>query len=172
MRTRDPDFAVFDDEHDVDVRTPSLARVLLALVGAGVLVAATVIVIASLLTASQPAADTLCGSSDSCTDLTVAQVGSLTALALPFNAEVVSSRYEASARQIVVEATVRLPLGSPNPFDGSAYFVVSETPLDLPSGEPFGFYAATGEMGALQADGALVEGGTGDVVVVRVVRAL
>jgi len=173
MMPRDPGFELFDDVREVDVRTPSLARVLLALVGAGVLVGITVVVLTTMLTVNQPSADTLCDGADSCTGLTVAQVSGLTALALPGNAEVVSSRYESSDRRILVEATVKLPMGSPNPFEGSSYFVVDETPLDLPAGtQPFGFYAATGEMGALDADGALVDDGFVELVVVRVVRTL
>lgn len=169
----DDDFAVFDDSRDVDVRSPSLARVLLTLAGAGVLVAVVVVILATLATSGRPEADVLCGGAPLCTDLTVGQVAELSALTLPADAEVVESRYESSAAQILVEATVRLPLGSPNPFDGSAYFVVDESPLDLPADtELFGFYAATGEMGALEADGALVDDGADELVVVRVLRSL
>ena len=164
---------LFDDARDVEVRTPSLARVLLTLAGAGVLAAIVVIIIASVVTADRPSADTLCGGESSCSDLTVTQVGALTALAIPSDAEVVSSRYESSEQQVLVEATVRLTAGSPNPFDGSSYFVVDASPLDLPPGsEPFGYYAATGELGALQADGALVTDDGSDLVIVRVLRTL
>ena len=164
---------LFDDESDVESRTPTLARVLLTLAGAGVLVAIVVIILATVATAGRPEAATLCGGAPACTDLTVAQVSELTALALPADATVVESRYESSAEQILVEATVQLPIGSTNPFEGSTYFVVDSTPLELPAGsDPYGYYAATGEMGALTADGALVETTTKQLVVVRVQRIL
>lgn len=169
----DDDLDLFADESDVESRTPSLGRVLLTLVGAGVLVAIVVVVLATLATAGRPEAETLCGGAPSCTDLSVAHVSQLTALDLPDNATVVESRYESSAEQILVEATVELPADAVNPFDDSSYFVVDSTPLELPAGsDPFGYYAATGELGALTADGALVETNTGQTVVVRVQRIL
>lgn len=169
----DDEFEVFRDENDVEVRTPSLARVLLTLAGAGVLVAIVVIVLASLATAHRPAPDILCGGAPSCTGLSTEQVAELTALELPLDAEVMSSRYESSAEQILVEATVRLPIGSANPFEDGPYFVVDETPLTIPGDlSVFGFYAATGELGALQSDGALVDDGMSEIVIVRVQRTL
>jgi hypothetical protein len=167
------DFTVFDQSSDVEVRTPSLARVLLTLAGAGVLVAIVVVVLATLATAGRPAAATLCNGQSACSDLTVDQVSGLTALTLPPESEVLESRYESTAQRILVEATVRLPFGSDNPFEASTYFVVDKTPLTLPTDtEPYGYYAATGEAGSLVADGALVDDGQHEFVVVRVVRTL
>lgn len=170
----DPDeIDLFDDEKDVETRAPTLGRVLLTLAGAGVLVAIVVIVLATLATSGRPEAETLCGGAPSCTDLSVTHVSELTGLDLPADATVVESRYESSAEQILVEATVELPAGAANPFDESAYFVVDSTSLDLPAGsDPYGYYAATGELGALTADGALVETSTEQIVVVRVLRIL
>lgn len=171
--SQNDDFTVFDQSSDVEVRTPTLARVLLTLAGAGVLVAIVVIVLATLATAGRPAAATLCNGQSACTDLTVDQVAGLTALELPAESEVIESRYESSLERILVEATVRLPFGSPNPFDDSTYFVVDETPLQLPADtEPYGYYGATGEGGALVADAALIDDGQYEYVVVRVVRTL
>lgn len=169
----DDDFALFDDEHDVEVRTPSIARVLLTLLGAGVLAAIVISVLATLLTANQPSAERLCDGQASCTGLSVEQVNGLTALELPLDSEVMASRYDANDDRILIEATVRLPVGSENPFAGGAYFEVDETELTIPRGlTPFGFYAATGELGALQADAALVDDGFTEVALVRVVRTL
>jgi hypothetical protein len=172
MSDRD-DLTLFDQSSDVEVRTPTLARVLLTLAGAGVLVAIVVIVLATLATAGRPAPATLCNGLSACSDLTVDQISDLTALALPADAEVLESRYESTLDRILVEATVKLPMGSANPFDESTYFVVDSTPLELPSGtEPYGYYGATGEAGALVGDGALVDDGQFEFVVVRVVRTL
>ena len=172
MSDRD-DLTLFDQSTDVEVRTPTLARVLLTLAGAGVLVAIVVIVLATFATAGRPAPATLCNGLSACSDLTVDQVSDLTALVLPADSTVLQSRYESTLDRILVEATVKLPIGSANPFDQSTYFVVDSTPLDLPPGtEPYGYYGATGERGALVGDGALVDDGQYEFVVVRVVRTL
>jgi hypothetical protein len=167
------DLDLFDDESEVVETRMGLGRVLGAHAGAGVLDAIVAIVLATLATAGRPQAETLCGGAPSCTDLSVSQVAQLTGLALPEGSTVVESRYESDAEQILVEATVELPFGAANPFDGGSYFVVDSTPLELPAGsDPYGYYAATGEMGALVGDGALVETTTKQIVVVRVQRTL
>lgn len=170
----DPDdIELFHDESDVPPHRTSLARVLLTLAGAGLLVAILVIVLTTLATAGQPSVEALCGGEPTCTTLTVQQVSDLTSLALPADSEVVSSLYDSDAVHILVEATVRLPAGSANPFDGGVYFEVDASPLTLPADTtPFGLYGAIGENGALQADGALVTDDTGELVVVRVKRTL
>ena len=170
----DPDeLDLFDNESEVGETRTGLGRVLLTLAGAGVLLAIVVIVLATVATAGRPEADVLCGGAPSCTGLSAAQVAELSSLDLPADATVVESRYESDADRILVEATVELPFGAANPFDGSSYFVVDSTPLELPTGaDPYGYYAATGEMGALTADGALVETTTKQIVVVRVLRNL
>lgn len=165
------DLSLFDDERDVEVRTPTLARVLLTLLGAGVLVAFAVVVITSLLTAHRTPTGALC-TGDGCGPMSVSQVSEFTGLPLPADAEVTRSAYQSNDERILVEASVRLPPGSPNPFDSGPYAVVGETSLELPPGEPFGYYEASGEGGSLQADGALVEAVGGDIVVVRVERTL
>ena len=164
---------LFDDEADVEVRTPSLSRVLLTLAGAGVLVAVVVILLANLVTFDRPAPDTLCDGAASCNDLSVEEVNDLAGIELPLDSEVISSSYESTADQIVVEATVRMPIGSANPFDGGAYFPVDDSSLTVPNGlSVFEYYAAVGEMGALEADAALADDGLAEIVVVRVVRTL
>jgi len=170
----DPDrIDLFDDEADVEVRTPSLVRVLLTLAGAGVLVAIVVIVLANLATFDRPPADRLCDGAASCNDLSVDEVNDLAGIELPLDSEVISSHYESTADQILVEATVRMPIGSENPFEGGAYFAVDDSTLSIPNGlEVVGLYAATGEMGALEADAAIGDDGMSEIVVVRVVRTL
>jgi len=171
--TTDDNFEVFDDERDVEVRTPSLARVLLTLAGAGVLVAILVILLANLVTFDRPAPDTLCDGAASCNDLSVDEVSGLAGIELPPDSEVISSRYESTAEQILVEATVRMPIGSANPFEGGAYFAVDESALTIPNGlSVVGYYAAIGELGALEADAAIADDGMAEIVVVRVVRTL
>lgn len=170
---RDEGFELFDDEQDVEVRTPTIAKVLLTLVGAGIVAAIVVIVLANVVTFGRPDPETLCDGAASCSDLTVEQVSSLTALELPANADVVSSSYDSTSERILIEATVELPVGSANPFDGSSYFEVDESELDLAANlTPVAFYAATGELGALVADGVLADDGFSELVIVRVVRSL
>ena len=179
------DLDVFTEEQDVAQSSTAGSgwlRVLLALIGAGVLAAVVVVIVSALLTADQPSAtyapsnddDVVCGGEASCTDLTLTQIEQLVALDLPDGTQIVTSRYEQTADAILVEARAALPDGSANPFEGSAYFEVDESKVTVPAGiEPIGTYGATGEQGALNADGILGTDSDGrTIVTVQLTRAL
>jgi len=177
------DLDVFTSEQEVAERqASSWLRVLLVLIGAGVLAAVVVIILSAVLTADQPTATysggktEVCGGESSCTDLTLEQIRQLVALELPEGTEVITSRYDTTAESIVIEARIALPEGAANPFDGSAYFEVdpSKVTVVFPAGiEPTGYYAATGELGALNAEALLGTGADGrQVVAVQLVRTL
>ena len=174
------DLDVFTEEKDVAERTEhSWPRVLLALVGAGILAAVVVVIVSALLTADQQTATytpnnndgVVCGGEMSCTDLSVEQVEQLVALELPEDTEIITSSYEETDELIVVEARVALPAGAENPFEDSPYFDVESVDTVFPAGiVPVAFYAATGEMGALNADGLYGTGNDGRSIVAVVLR--
>ena len=177
------DLDVFTAEQDVAERpASSWLRVLLVLIGAGVLAAVVVVVLSAVLTADQPTAtysggeSEVCGGESSCTDLTLDQIQELVALKLPEGSEIITSRYDKTAESITIEARVTLPEGAANPFDDSAYFEVdpSKVTVVFPAGiEPIGYYAATGELGALNAEALLGTNAAGrQVVAVQLVRTL
>jgi len=179
------DLDVLTVEQDVDgsaATGPGWLRVLLTLIGAGVLAAIVIVIISAVLTADQPTAtygpalDEVCGGEASCSDLSLAQVNQLVALELPEGTEIITSRYEEGAESILVEARVALPEGAANPYDGSPYFEVDESKATVvfPAGINIEtYYAATGELGALNAEGILGTDGDGrSIVAVHLVRTL
>jgi hypothetical protein len=176
---------LFADEREVEPTASDRAglwRALVVLLGAGVLLAGVVVAIVSLVTAlGSGAVSPGCRlSAASCDELTVAEAAELTAIPFPAGSTVLDAGYSRSATDITVDATVLLPAGSANPFDGSAYFEVDSASIDLPARlEPIGYYSAVGELGALNAeavyaDAVSADGGQqgGRVVVVRVHRDL
>lgn len=170
-------FAAEVEVEDASSSGPGWLPVLLALLGVGVLLALVVIIIAALLSADNPESTTspndgpICGGATSCTDLTVEQIDQLVALELPEGTEVVTSRYEQTEAAIVVEARVVLPVGAANPFEGTAYFEVDQLDTTFPAGiVPIALYAATGELGALNADAVYGTGTNGETIVAIALR--
>ena len=176
------DLEVFDDVRDVEPGTASgfgLLRVLGVLLGAGVLVAIVVVILAALLSARAPEPAVVCDGAASCDDLSLVQVQDLTALDLPAGSTVISGSYDEMPEGIVVTAVVQLSDPNADPFAGTAWFEISEDAfveagLDVPTAlEAFLYYGATGENGSLEGDAAFAVDEDGNqVVVVRVLRAL
>ena len=174
------DLDVFTDEQDVETPTsgPGWLRVVLVLIGAGLLFGIVVVIIAAVVSAGQPTATpagsggtAVCDGETSCSNLSLQRIEELTALDLPEGTEVIASKYEETEDAIVVEARVTLPDGAQNPFDDSAYFEVESVGTSFPAGIiPIAYYAATGELGALNADAVLGTGDDGSEVVAVYLR--
>ena len=135
-------------------RTRPLAVIGALALGAGVATLA-VVVLAHVFTADQEAApprDRV---------LTVAEIEQLTALDLPEGAEVVDAEYTEGGDAVEVDATIALPADAGDPFLDSVYYAIDEPTRDWPGFDGAVFYEATGEFGALNAEGAFVPGSLG-----------
>ena len=162
------DLNLFDDERTVEPSRSSTVRVLLALLGVGVLIAGAVIVVAALVTSITPKAP-------SSTELTLTDVEHLTALDFPDGAKLTSSAYSETPSLITVDATVRLPGSAANPFADTAYFAVDEPGFDWPADDltDVSYFAASGESGTLNAAGLFATTADSDrVVFVHLTREL
>ena len=167
------------DEVEVGASTasnPRLMQVIVALVVVGLLVGAAVaIVVSGLSSVTADHSSALCGGASSCTDLTLDQVRSLTAINLPADSEVVESSFEQTDERITVMATVLLPDGADDPFDGTGYGPITTPRLDWPIEDltVLKYYGATGEQGALNAEAVFaVDDRVREVVLVQITRTL
>ena len=159
---------LFSDEQLVEPPRSNLSRVLLALIGVGVLVAGAVVVVAVLITSITP-------SGPKGGELTLAEVESLTALSFPDGTTVTSSNYTSSSARITVDAQLTLPAGADNPFADSAYFPVDEPGFDWTTDEltDVSYFAASGELDTLTADGLFASNADSHrVVFVHLTRVL
>ena len=155
---------------------PRLLQVVGALVVLGLLVGGVIVVVVSGLSSIGVArGGALCGGDAVCSDLSLDEVRSLTAIDLPSGSEVVESSYAETDDLITVTARVLLPDGAPDPFDGTGYGPISTPGADWPLDDltVLEFYAATGEQGALNAEAVFaVDDRVREVVLVVVTRTL
>ena len=162
------DLDLFDDEQTVEPPRSSVVRVLLALLGIGVLVAGAVIVIAVLITSINPAPP-------ASTELTLTDVEHLTALDFPDGTTLTSSAYSETSSLISVDAQLKLPGSAANPFTDTAYFSVDEPGFAWPTDNltDISYFAASGESGTLNAAGLFAASADSDrVVFVHLTREL
>ena len=132
----------------------------LAVVGALALAAAVatlvVVVLAHVFTAGQ---STAVGGADR-TQLTVAEIEQFTGLDLPDDAEVTTSFFAESGDSVELSAELTVPEDAANPFDGTAFYEVEDNG-GWPAVADGLFYEATGEFGALNAEGVYAPGFVG-----------
>jgi hypothetical protein len=157
--------------------SPRLLQVVISLVVVGLLVGAAVIVVVSGLSSvtGVRGGSAVCGGAASCADLSLDQVRSLTAIDLPADSDVVESSYEQTDHLITMTATVWLPDGAADPFDGTGYGQISSPGVDWPIDDltVLAFYGATGEQGTLNAEAVFaVDDRVREVVLVQVTRTL
>ena len=154
---------------------PRLFQVIGALVVLGLLVGAVIVVVVSGLSSIAGQRAPLCGGAAVCTDLSLDEVRSLTAIDLPAGSEVVESSYAETDDLITVTARVLLPDGAADPFEGTGYGPISTPQADWPLDDltVLAFYAATGEQGTLNAEGVFaLDDRVREVVLVQVTRTL
>lgn len=154
---------------------PRVVQVIAGLLVVGVLVGILASVIISGLSTVRVKHDPEavdCGAAI-CKDLTLEQVRTLTGIDLPPDTEVVASRYAETDDLITVTAEVALPDGAENPFEGTNYAAIDTPSQDwrVDDLEVFGYYAASGENGALNAEAVFaLNDHLRVVVLVRVAR--
>lgn len=173
---------IFSREVDVApsiAANPRLLQVVGALVVAGLLIGVLVIVVVTGLSSivAKPVGpgSVVCGGAAVCSDLSLEQVRSLTAISLPAGSEVRSSSYAETDDIITVTAEVLLPDGAADPFMGTGYGAIGSPNLDWPTDDltVLNYYAATGEQGTLNAEAVLaIDDRVREVVLVQVTRVL
>ena len=170
---------LFSDEVDVAPSTasnPRLPQVIGVLVAAGILVALVVVIVVSGLSSiSAGRGNAICGGEAVCSDLSLDEVRSLTAIDLPAGSEVVESSYQETDDLITVTAQVLLPDGADDPFEGTGYGTIPAPSLNwkLADLSVLAFYGATGEEGALNAEAVhAINDRVREVVLVQITRAL
>lgn len=155
---------------------PRLVQVIASLVVVGLLLGAVVVIVVSgLSSVAAGRSGAPCGGATACSDLTLDQVRSLTAVNLPAGSDIIESSYSETDDLITVTARVQLPEGAADPFDGTGYGPTSTPRLDWPLDglSVLEFYGATGEEGALSAEAVFaVDDRLHEVVLVQITRAL
>ena len=154
--------------------SPRLPQVIVALVALGILIAIAVVIVVSGLSAVKGgSANAVCGSAAACSNLSLDQVRSLTAINLPDGSVVLDSSYEETDDQITVTARVALADGSDDPFAGTGYGTIATPALDWPVDDlaVLAYYGASGEQGTLNAEAVYaIDDQVRQIVLVQVAR--
>jgi hypothetical protein len=157
------DLSTLGEVQTVEQPKSRLLLLIGALVLVGVLFAAVVVVIVLFLSSAK---------TDSTT--TLEQVATDTAIAFPSGSTLVAADYDRSDEKIVLDAEVRLPDGTGDPFAGTAYIESATATQDWPADlEDPVYYAASGEQGTLNSDAVYATDAEGHpVVLVHLVQEL
>lgn len=153
---------------------PRLLQVIGALVVVGVVVGAAItVVVAGLSSITVQRGDGVCGGAAACTDLSLDEVRSLTAINLPDGSDVIESAYTATDDHVTVTARVLLPVGADDPFTGTGYGPISMPHLEWPTENltVLDYFGASGEEGSLRAEAVYaVDDRMREVVLVQITR--
>jgi hypothetical protein len=170
---------LFADEVEVPpsvASNPRLLQVIGSLVVVGLIIGAIAVVIVSGISSiAAGGGNAVCGTSRSCSDLSLDEVRTLTAIDLPAGSEILESAYTETDQFSTLTATVLLPDGEDDPFVGTGYGPISAPSIEWPIGDlhVVEFYGATGEQGAVEAEGVFtINDRIRGVVLVQITRTL